>query len=81
MIQQAIAQVIGPLFEPQFSAHSYGFQPGRRARMALEEMEKAHRDGLRFAVDRDLESFFKKQDFQLSSYKTVPVTLRGAVRR
>ena len=58
VIQQAIAQVIGELFEPHFSAHSYGFRPGRRARMALEEMEEAHREGLRFAVDCDLKSFF-----------------------
>ena len=58
VIQQAIAQVIGELFEPHFSVHSYGFRPGRRARMALEEMEEAHREGLRFAVDCDLKSFF-----------------------
>jgi len=58
VIQQAIAQVIGPLFDPHFSEHSYGFRPQRSARMALEEMEQAHGDGLRFAVDCDLKSFF-----------------------
>jgi RNA-directed DNA polymerase len=58
VIQQAIAQVIGPLFDPQFSAHSYGFRPKRSARMALAEMEQAWRDGLRFGVDCDLKSFF-----------------------
>ena len=58
VIQQAIAQVIGPLFDPHFSTHSYGFRPRRSARMALEEMEQAHGDGLRFAVDCDLKSFF-----------------------
>jgi len=58
VIQQAIAQVIGPLFDPHFSAHSYGFRPQRSARMALEEMEQAHGDGLRFGVDCDLKSFF-----------------------
>lgn len=58
VIQQAIAQVIGPLFEPHFSPHSYGFRPGRRARMALAEMEEAYGDGLRFAADCDLQSFF-----------------------
>jgi RNA-directed DNA polymerase len=58
VIQQAVAQVIGPLFEPHFSEHSYGFRPQRRARMALAEMEQAHRDGLRFGVDCDLKSFF-----------------------
>jgi len=58
VIQQAIAQVIGPLFDPHFSTHSYGFRPKRSARMALEEMERAHGEGLRFAVDCDLKSFF-----------------------
>ena len=55
VIQQAIAQVIGPLVEPHFSTHSYGSRPGRRARMALAEMKEAHRDGLRYAVDGDLQ--------------------------
>ena len=41
VIQQAIAQVIGPLFEPHFSVHSYGFRPQRSASMALSEMEQA----------------------------------------
>jgi RNA-directed DNA polymerase len=58
VIQQAIAQVIGPLFEPHFSTRSYGFRPGRSAGMALEEMVEAHREGLRFAVDCDLKRFF-----------------------
>jgi RNA-directed DNA polymerase len=58
VIQPALAQVIGPLFEPHFSTHSDGFRPGRRARMALAEMEEAHREGLRYAVDGDLQSFF-----------------------
>ena len=58
VIQQAIAQVIGPLFDPDFSTHSYGFRPKRSARMALAEMELAHSDGLRFGVDCDLKSFF-----------------------
>jgi RNA-directed DNA polymerase len=57
VIQHAIAQVIGPLFAPHFSPHSDGFRPGRRARMALAAMEEAHRDGLRYAVDGDLQSF------------------------
>jgi len=58
VIQQAIAQVISPLYESEFSTHSYGFRPKRSARMALSEMEDAHRDGKRFAVDCDLKSFF-----------------------
>ena len=58
VVQQALAQVITPLYEPQFSEHSYGFRPERSARMALAEMECAYSDGLRYAVDCDLKSFF-----------------------
>ena len=58
VIQQAVAQVIGPLFEPYFSAHSHGFRPQHSARMALAELEDAYHDGLRTVVDCDLESFF-----------------------
>ncbi len=58
VIQQAIAQVIGILIEPHFNTHSYGFRPGRSARMAFAEMEEANRMGLRFAVDCDLKRFF-----------------------
>jgi RNA-directed DNA polymerase len=65
VIQQAVAQVIGSLYEPHFNACSYGFRPGRSARMALTEMEEAHRDGLRFAVDCDLKSFFDTVDHGL----------------
>ena len=47
VIQQAITQVIGPHFEPHFTMYSFGFRPGRRAKMAIDEMEQAHHDGLR----------------------------------
>jgi len=67
VIQQAIAQVIGPLFELHFSAHSYGFRPQRSARMALAEMEQAHRDELRFGVDCDLKSFLETSSYYTPS--------------
>jgi RNA-directed DNA polymerase len=58
VIQQAIAQVIGPLFEPHFSTDRDGVRPGRRARRALAAMEEAHREGLRDGADGDLKRFF-----------------------
>ena len=58
VVQQALAQVITPLFESEFSEHSYGFRPKRSARMALAEMEDANSNGLRYTVDCDLKSFF-----------------------
>jgi hypothetical protein len=47
-----------PLFEPHFSTHSDAFHPGRHARMALAEVEEAHRESLCYGVDGDLKSFF-----------------------
>jgi len=67
VIQQAIAQVIGPFFEAHFSEHSYGFRPKRSARMALSEMEQANSDGLRFAVDCDLKSFLDTSSYYTPS--------------
>jgi RNA-directed DNA polymerase len=58
VIQQAIAQVIGPRFEATFHPHSYGFRPGRRAHDALEQMKVAYQDKRRQVVDCDLKSFF-----------------------
>lgn len=58
LIQQAIAQVIGPLFESGFSEHSHGYRPGRNAAQAVNVMQQGWQDGLRFGVDCDLRSFF-----------------------
>ena len=40
VIQQAIAQVLTPVYEPTFSDSSYGFRPGRRAQQAIEELQR-----------------------------------------
>jgi RNA-directed DNA polymerase len=58
VIQQAIAQVLGPLFEAGFSEHSYGYRPGRSAQQAIGEMESGWKEGRRHAVECDLKSFF-----------------------
>ena len=58
VIQQAIAQVLGPLFEAGFSEHSHGFRPGRSAHQAVVAMETGWKEGSRHAVDCDLKSFF-----------------------
>ncbi|OYT87954.1 MAG: group II intron reverse transcriptase/maturase [Burkholderiales bacterium PBB3] len=58
VIQQAVAQVLGPLFEVDFSEHSYGYRPGRSAHMAVAEMESGWNEGRRHAVECDLKSFF-----------------------
>jgi RNA-directed DNA polymerase len=58
VIQQAIAQVLGPLFDPGFSDASFGFRPGRSAHGALRRVQAHIGDGYRIAVDLDLAKFF-----------------------
>lgn len=60
LIQQAIAQVIGPMYEPVFSPHSYGFRPGRSAHEAVEQALSYINEGYDWVVDIDLKSFFDK---------------------
>jgi group II intron reverse transcriptase/maturase len=57
-IQQAMAQVLGPLFEPTFSDHSYGFRPGRSAHDAVQAAQGIIQDGYTWVVDIDIEKFF-----------------------
>ena len=60
MIQQAIAQVITPIFEKGFSSHSYGFRPGRNAHQAIKQAEVYINEGYKVVVDIDLEKFFDR---------------------
>lgn len=57
-IQQAIAQILSPLFESEFSQQSFGFRPGRSAHQAIRSAKKFQQEGKRFVVDMDLKSFF-----------------------
>ncbi|MFA5634756.1 MAG: group II intron reverse transcriptase/maturase [Anaerovoracaceae bacterium] len=58
VIQQAIAQVLTPIYEAQFSDHSYGFRPRRKAHDALKQCQQNVNDGYVYVVDMDLEKFF-----------------------
>ena len=58
VIQQAIAQVLTPIYEKQFSENSYGFRPGRNAHQALNKCKDYITNGYKYAVDMDLEKFF-----------------------
>lgn len=60
VVQQAITQVLIPLYEPQFSDHSYGFRPKRNAHQALKKCRDYITEGYGYAVDLDLEKFFDK---------------------
>ena len=59
VIQQALAQVLSPLFEGGFSQSSYGFREGRNAHQAVREVEACWNEGRRYAVDCDIKSFFE----------------------
>ena len=60
LVQQAMYQELGPLFEPGFSAHSYGFRPGKSAHQAIQAAKRAVTNGLRWVVDIDLAQFFDR---------------------
>ena len=58
VIQQAVAQVLTPIYEPQFSESSFGFRPKRGAHDALKQCRKYANEGYTYVVDMDLEKFF-----------------------
>src|ERR1019366_9368740 len=60
LIQQALHQVMQPLFEPEFSESSYGFRPGRNAHQAVQAARSYVAEGRRWVVDMDLEKFFDR---------------------
>jgi RNA-directed DNA polymerase len=60
LIQQAVNQVLGALFIPDFSKHSYGYIPGRSPHQAIQAARKYVAEGRRWAVDIDLEKFFDR---------------------
>ena len=60
LLQQALHQVLSPIFEIGFSESSYGFRPGRGAHQAVQKAKEYVADGKRWVVDMDLEKFFDR---------------------
>ena len=60
LIQQAMHQVLSPVFDPSFSESSYGFRPNRSAQQAVLKAREYVREGRRWVVDIDLEKFFDR---------------------
>jgi RNA-directed DNA polymerase len=58
VVQQAIAQVLTPIYERQFLEESYGFRPGRSAHQAIRKCQEYIDEGYTFVVDMDLEKYF-----------------------
>lgn len=65
VIQQAIAQVLTPIFDPLFSENSFGFRPNRNGQQAVKQVQKIIKEGRRFAVDVDLSKFFDRVNHDL----------------
>jgi RNA-directed DNA polymerase len=65
LIQQAIAQVLTPVFDPCFSGSSFGFRPGRSAHQAVRVARRCVEDGLEWVVDIDLDRFFDRVQFDV----------------
>jgi RNA-directed DNA polymerase len=59
-IQQALLQVMTPVYDPTFSPHSYGFRPGRNAHQAVRQAQAYIQEGYEWVVDIDLEKFFDR---------------------
>jgi len=69
MIQQALHQVLSPIFEAEFSESSYGFRPGRNAHQAVKAARQYVAEGRRIVVDMDLEKFFDRVNHDLLMQK------------
>ena len=65
LIQQALNQVLSPIFEPGFSEASYGFRPGRSALQAVRQAQAYVQAGRKWVVDIDLEKFFDRVNHDL----------------
>lgn len=58
VIQQAVAQVLSPIYEREFSDNSYGFRPGRDAHQAIRKCKEYIDTGYKWTVDIDLAKYF-----------------------
>ncbi|ARO02033.1 group II intron reverse transcriptase/maturase [Lactiplantibacillus plantarum] len=58
MIQQAVVQVLSPIYEQVFSDNSFGFRPGRSAHDAIKRVTSLYNQGYHYVVDLDLKAYF-----------------------
>jgi len=65
LIQQALLQVLTPIFEPGFSDASFGFRPGRSAHQAVRRAQAYVAEGYEWVVDLDIERFFDRVNHDL----------------
>jgi RNA-directed DNA polymerase len=60
LIQQALNQVLTPIFDPDFSPYSYGFRPGKKGHDAVRQAREYIQQGYKVVVDTDLSRFFDR---------------------
>ena len=81
LIQQALHQVLSPIFEAGFSESSYGFRPGRSAHQAVKAARQYVAEGRRVVVDMDLEKFFDRVNHDILMQKLSTKISDGRVLR
>lgn len=79
LIQQALHQVLSPIFEAEFSESSYGFRPGRNAHQAVKAAQRYVAEDRRIVVDMDLEKFFDRVNHDILMGKLAKKTGDGRV--
>jgi group II intron reverse transcriptase/maturase len=80
-VQQALVQVLSPIFEPLFSECSHGFRPGRGCQSALEVVDRALETGHEWVVDADIAQFFDTVDHELVLERVHEEITDGSVLR
>lgn len=73
LVQQAILQVLQPIFETKFSTNSFGFRPNRSAHQAVKQAQSYVQSGNRIVVDIDLEKFFDRVNHDILMSKLAKV--------
>lgn len=81
IVQQAVLQVLQPIFEPLFSQRSHGFRPERGTRTALDIVDRAVQYGYEWVVDADIEKFFDTVDHARLNRELNRVLADGSVLR
>ena len=81
VVQQAVRQVLSPIYEPEFSEASYGFRPGRSQHTALTVVERALRANYTWVVDADVTKFFDTVDHEVLSDRLNERIADGSVLR
>lgn len=79
MVQQAISQILSLKYEPDFSAHSYGFRPAKNACQALKQAQQYINEGYDHVVDLDLEKFFDRVKTKILGFTFYPAKGRRII--